>query len=158
MNSIDKYYFETNTELNSSIKWAGADWVEANMKYFNPEMKMSDLGRNVANFLGELFYGIYHLDNSAIKKVEWDNTHHIVISIGWRVWSTVDFDTLTRLVFLAHHRALRVDLHPSTHNYMRLMFHQRNRSGDLYHRHPTLDEAVTKFKQSVSLPEYSEDS
>ena len=108
----------------------------------------------MAEFLGELFFGIYHLVYKAIYKVDWSNTHHIEISIGWKDWSTTDFDRLTRLVFLAHHLALRVDLTPSTHQYMRLLFHLRCRTGNSYLKHPTLEDAVNHFIATVSVPEY----
>lgn len=138
-------------------QYAGADWVAENIKYGrHPDMQMSDLGRAVADFLGELYHGIYHLSNKAIDRVDWSDKRCIIISIGWNSWSTVDFDVLTRLVFLAHHTSLRVDLTPSTHQYMRVMFHHRGRSGDAYTRHPTLDEAVERFKKNVSIPEFQE--
>ena len=138
------------------MKYAGADLIEDHLKTYRPDMILSDLGRNVADLLGELFLGIYHIDSQALDRVDWSNKTFIVISIGWRSWSTVDFDTLTRLVFLAHHRALRVDLTPSKYNYMRLLFHQRSRSGNSSQRHPTLDEAVEHFKKLVELPEFQD--
>jgi hypothetical protein len=136
--------------------YAGAEWLQAQLKYVHPEITLSPLGVNVANLLGELFLGLYHLDHKALYRAEWDNTHHIIVSIGWQDWSTVDFDKLTRLVFLAHWMALRVNLEGSKSHYIRLMFHQRSRLGDSYQRHPTLDEAVQTFKDRVSLPQLLE--
>ena len=135
--------------------YAGSEWVEGFLSNVKPEVKMSELGLAVADFLGELYLGIYHLRESSLERVDWSNQHHIVITIGHKDWSTVDFNTLTRLVFLAHHMAIRVELVPVANGYMRVLFHQRNRDGDLYHRHPTLDEAVATFKEHVCLPEYN---
>lgn len=138
--------------------YSGADWVQAQFKYTKPNMVMSPLGRAAADLLGELFYGIYHLDNKCIYKATWDDPICVQIIIGWHSWTTVDFDTLTRLVFLAHHMAIRVELHPATHHYMRLRFWQRGRTGDMYTRHPTLQEAVQKFEKAVTIPEVKEEA
>lgn len=138
------------------MKYSGFDWIVRNYEIVHPEAIVSELGCDVADLLGELFFGIYHIDNRALMKVDWTNKSYIEISIGWQDWSTVDFDKLTRLVFLAHHMAIRVNITPSKYGYLKLLFHQRNRNGDSYHRHPTLDEAVDKFKASVSIPEYSD--
>jgi hypothetical protein len=136
--------------------YSGSNWIEHSLRPKEGDnlVKLSQLGRDVADLLGELFLGIYHLPSNRLLKVEWDNNYCIEITIGWEDWSTIDFDVLTRLVFLAHHRAIRVDMDASTHNYMKLRFWQRNRSGDYYHRHPTLREAVEKFEKTVTLPEY----
>ena len=121
------------------------------------QREVSQLGLDVADLLGELFYGIYHIEQRHLDRVDWSNPTHIVISIGWRSWSTTDDNNLTRLVFLAHHRAIRVGLDASTHKYIKLIFHQRQRGTDGMRCHPTLEQAVEKFKASVSLPEYTKE-
>ena len=150
------------TTIEKTGKWveygySGSDWLESNLKYVHPDTVISPLGRDVADLLGELFYGIYHLDNKALYKVDWSNNHHIIISICFQDWSTINCSNLTRLVFLAHHMALRVNMKASTHNYMQLMFHKRGRSGNFTQRHPTLDEAVSTFKANVTIPEYCDE-
>lgn len=140
-------------------KYAGSDWLLLQLRYLNPdknpEALLSDLGQNVANLLGELFCGIYHLDHKALYRVDWSNNICIVFSLGWHQLATVDFDELTELVFLAHHMAIRVSIEASTHKYLKLIFHQRTRIGGYSERHPTLDEAVAIFKKNVSIPEYT---
>jgi hypothetical protein len=137
------------------MNYSGSDWLIKQMSYVKPEMVISELGLQVADLLGELFYGIYHLDYKALNRVDWANTHYIEVSVGWKSWSSVDFDTLTRLVFLAHHRAMRIDIAPIKYQWMRLLFHQRGRTGsENLEKHPTLDEAVSRFKQDVYLPEF----
>jgi hypothetical protein len=135
------------------MNYSGSDWIKSSMRY---PKEMSPLGIKVADLLGELFYGIYHLDLKRLWAVDWSNNSYIEISIGWHSFSTVDYDELTRLVFLAHHMAVRIQIDAATHKYLRLMFHQRCRFGDYAHRHPTLDEAVAAFKETVSVPEYHE--
>jgi hypothetical protein len=134
------------------MKYSGANWIENSLKC-GP---MSELGRNVADLLGELFHGIYHLDDGALRKIEWNNNHHIDLYLSWKIMSTADNDYLTRLVFLAHHMSLRVELRPCNMQGIKLMFHQRKRGSDGMRCHPTLDEAVGRFKQTVSLPENQE--
>ena len=135
-------------------QYAGADWLQKALSYKQPNLILSPLGRSVADLLGELYRGIYHMDQPSLQKSDWANDHHIIVSIGWHSFATFDVDDLTRLVFLAHHMALRVSIEAATHHVMRLMFHQRGREGSLSYRHPTLDEAVAAFKKDVSLPEY----
>ena len=137
----------------TKTKWSGADWIKSNLKYVKPEMVVSDFGEKVADFLGELFYGIYHLDDKSLWRVDWSNTRYIEMSFYSGGLSTFDFDELTRLVFLAHHYCIRVSVKPCNFNYLRLVFHPRERNADLYHRHPSLDEAVANFKERVSLAE-----
>jgi hypothetical protein len=135
------------------VKYAGSEWLAKALYSRTPEFVISELGKGAADLLGELFFGIYHLDEKALLRVDWANQHHIIISIGWKDWSTVDFDNLTRLVFLAHWLAIRVNMEPSRYGYMRVMFHPRTREGNVCQRHPTLDEAVEYFKGHVSLAE-----
>jgi hypothetical protein len=137
-------------------QYSGAGWIEHEMHHGDADFKISPLGKAVADLLGELFQGIYHLDLGALHRVDWANDHHVSVSIGWKDWSTYDFNLLTKLVFLAHHMALRVELEPSRNQYVRLIFHQRKRTGNGWERHPTLREAVAAFEQSVSLPEYQD--
>ncbi len=139
------------------MKYAGSDWLEKSIKHIAPKCgPISPFGKDVADLLGELFCGIYHIDNRSLAKARWDNNYVIFISIGYKDWSTYDSANLTRLVFLAHHMAIRVELQPSRYGYMRILFHLRTRSGNSSERHPTLDEAVENFKKYVSLPEHKD--
>jgi hypothetical protein len=136
-------------------EYAGSNWIE--LQY--PEKAMSPLGKNVADLLGELFQGIYPLDHKALSRVDWSNNNFIELSLGWHSMATTDFDELTRLVFLAHHMAIRVSIEASTHKYLKFIFHQRNRNGGLSARHPTLDEAVAQFRVDMvhaDIPEYQD--
>lgn len=117
--------------------YSGADWIQSN---FNVEM--SPLGEQVADLLGDLFFGIYHLDQKALRRVDWGNNHHIEFNLGWHALATTDFNELTRLVILCHDRAIRCSIEASTHKYLKLIFHKRQRGGDIYHAHPTIEDAV----------------
>lgn len=133
-------------------KYAGSDWVVSMFPYWykNP-VKMSPLGEKVADILGELYYGIYHLEDNPLKKVEWENNHHITISINKHL-SSYDNSELTRLVFLCHHMHIRVEIMPCNFSHITLMFHNRvDDIEDMYKYHPNIDDAVEKFKQSVTV-------
>ncbi len=107
----------------------------------------------MADLLGELFAGIYHLDKKELPKVDWENTHHIVVKTGERAMSTFDNSELTRLVLLAHHYCLRAEI-SGTKGGLILMFHRRERDGEISRRHPTIDQAVETFKKYAASPEY----
>ena len=116
----------------------GSGYIDRQLQYWRPGAQMSDLGKQVANLLSELFGGIYHLKNAELKNVDWTNEHFIEISVGWKPLSTYDYDDLTRLVFLAHCLKIRVQLSASTHNYMRWLFHKAPAC-------PDLQDAVDQF-------------
>jgi hypothetical protein len=140
------------------FKFAGADWMQSQLDclhHINPkrnrERILSNFGKDVADLLGEWQRGIYHLNQTELYKVQWDNNLWMEITIYCSGMSTFDFDDLTRLVFLAHERAMRIELEPATHHYMKLIFHKRThgpKDGVLLH-HPSLEEAVNLFKQTV---------
>ena len=139
-------------------KFAGSEWMQnqLNCRFkINPKKHskviLSDLGKDVADLLGDWQRGIYHLNYTELYKVQWENKLWMEITIYSPRMSTFDFDDLTRLVFLAHERAIRIELEPATHHYMKLIFHKRThgpKDGDILH-HPSLEEAVNLFKQTV---------
>lgn len=134
-------------------QYAGADWLEKFLLHRKPEMNLSDLGRDVADLLGELYWGIYHLEPGALSRADWSATENIFLVISHRAdWSTFDFDNLTRLVFLAHHMAIRVELEPVAPKCMRVRFSRRQRSGATSERHPDLEEAIDTFRGAVTFP------
>lgn len=137
------------TDAQTQTIYAGAEWLKHSLKIES----MSPLGEAVADLLGELVFGIYHIDARRLLAVDWSCNHHIIISLHLNGFSTYDYNTLTRLVFLAHHMAIRVEVNPCNFNYIELMFHQRERNGNISQRHPTLAQAVQMFSESVTIPE-----
>lgn len=126
-------------------RYAGSDWLRSALK----DRPISPLGERVADLLGDLFRGLYHW--SGYRRVDWSSEHHIRVTIGWQSWSTWDFNDLTRLVFLAHHYAIRVQLGPCNFRHFELMFHQRDpEATKTSRRHPTLRQAVTAFEKEMS--------
>lgn len=112
-----------------------AEWVRATGK------KVSPFGERVANLLGVLFAGIYHIERD-VYRADWSTEDWINLTIIGQCWATWDFDTLTRLVLLAHDQCIRIDLDAAAPRIMRLRFHPRLRTGPIHRRHPTIEEAV----------------
>lgn len=118
-------------------KYSGADWVQKNIV-----QDMSDLGRSVADLLGDLYLGIYHLNPKSLRKVDWTNDVWIGVTVrdGLGTW---DYNDLTRLVILCHDRMLRCQIDGLAPGYLRLAFHKRTqREGANSKRHPTIEQAV----------------
>lgn len=105
----------------------------------------SELGALAADLLDELFQGLYHVERQA-RRVDWTDTLCIQITLRTDL-ATWDFAQLTRLVFLCHDYCLRGELSAAAFNYIRLRFHRRERTGGIWQRHPTLEEAVTDWRQ-----------
>ena len=129
-------------------KYAGLEWLKANRSV----KEISPLGERVAELLGEWAAGLYHL--SDIEKVDWANPYFIEVSLGYKNMATWDAADLTHLVFLAHWLCIRIEVTPKNRNTLSLLFHGREREGQIYKRHPRLDEAVERFKRGCSLAEF----
>ena len=124
--------------------YAGADWVKRSLRVEN----MSEIGEKVADLLGDLFAGIYHIDHKALVRVDWSNPHWIEVTVRSHGFSTWDFNLLTKLVVLCHDRCIRCEILPlSNWGYFKLNFHQRTRDGSIAHGHPTMEEAVAMIRE-----------
>jgi len=122
------------------MKYAGADWL---IKSY-PDLKPSELGLKVADILGMVWNGLYHLDPRIIEKTNWADPYCISVLIRESL-STADWENLTDLVILCHDLAIRMELSPHM-RYLRLFFHQRTREGYYNQRHPTIEEATEKCR------------
>lgn len=101
---------------------------------------------NAVKFFSLLFRGKHHIPGGeqGVKPIPG----------GWYVnaWdelSTFDNDQLTALVFLAHDKAVRVLISQSGPRRVKIVIFQRQRGGDSYDRHPTLEEAVEQWRKRV---------
>jgi hypothetical protein len=123
-------------------KFAGAEWLKA-----NKVKNISPFGERVADLLGYMCQGIYHLDG--IEKRDWSSAD--MIEITYHEVSTFDYSDLTRLVLLAHRMAIRISIIPAG-RYLKIQFSVRTREGSVYERHPTIEEAIEKFNADCYLP------
>lgn len=116
--------------------YAGADWIAGKVPTISP------FGRHVADLLGDVFLGIYHIDSPSLRKADWASDHWISVAV-YGPMSTFDNSMLTRLVFLAHERCVRLEIKGAAPNYLRLNFAARSReSRDIYGWHPTVLESI----------------
>lgn len=126
-------------------KYSGADWIEKSLK-----REISPLGREVADVLGQVWRGIYHLENQ-VRKVDWANKSWISVNIYGDL-STYDFSQLTELVILCHDRMLRLEINPCNFTILRLTFHQRkNRSGTMDERMPLMEKHLSDIREHIGL-------
>ena len=132
-------------ETKVKSEYAGADWLE------RQGVVLSELGRDVADLLGYLYRGLYHV-SGIVDRCKWDDNHHISLTC-YDDLSTFDFDNLTTLVFLAHRMAIRVEIQSCNFRYLRILFHRRSRDGSITARHPTIQVALEKFEADCYLPE-----
>lgn len=117
--------------------------VMSHLKYWC-KGEPSEAGIAVAALL-EAWQGLHHMDSREMSRADWTNPRFVEIKCRTMPLSTFDFDDLTRLVFLAHDRCIRVDVSPSM-KYARILFHPRQREGGMSERHPTLECAVEKWR------------
>lgn len=128
------------------MKHSGAGWMQRNIS-----TNMSKLGMAVADLLGEVYLGIYHLNTTSLKKVNWDDEYYIEFNLD-RDMATVDFDELTKLVVLAHDRMIRVSISGAAPGYLKLLFHQRkNRNGEISQRCPTIETHVNQIHEAYGV-------
>lgn len=119
----------------------------------------SEVGLRVAKLLSDWVGGCHHLDAEQMKNVDWLNERFITIkadsSMTGGGLSSFDFCSLTRLVFLAHDRCIRVDIAPLNPQLLRIMFHPRHsREGGMSERHPTIEQALESWRKSNAPEEW----
>lgn len=126
-----------------SYGYAGSEWIEESLG-----LPCSPLGKDVADLLGDVFLGIYHLNTRALRKVDWQNKHYIEFNLDRPLYS-VDSNELTRLIVLAHDRMLRIEIRPCNFQNIKLGISKRtSRDGDLYHRCPTIDNHIKQIRDA----------
>lgn len=136
-----------------SEKYAGADWL------ISLGVEMSDLGVIVADVLGQVWRGIYHISGSVMsKKVDWSNPHYISVVIRGGLCS-YDGRDLTDLLILCYDNMLRLEINPRAPNYLELVFHRRktrSMTAGLGERLPTLEEMISTTRKNIGLDEVEE--
>ena len=115
---------------------------------------MNDNQKECYRMLCDLFGGAHHLSNPERRVKPYSSSGIEYSDYGSR-WATWDFAYLTRAVFMAHDRCIRFEIGPSGPGLVRLMFHKRSgREGEVWDRHPTLEEAIDKFTGKLNVPKY----
>ncbi len=110
---------------------------------------ISPLGRRVAAILDAFYGGIYHAPEwRYLRQADWSADDWIEVRHRGSL-STFDFDELTRLVFLAHDYAVRLQLEAvgGPKSLLCLCFHLRQHEGDRFQQHPRLEQAMTNWRR-----------
>lgn len=130
-------------------KFAGADWLKTNPRFKD----ISPLGAEVADLLGDLESGLYHLSEQVLRKVNWSDKYVIRVKLDrHNNYATWDFFGLTVLVILCHDRMIRCSIEAAGSSLV-LMFHKRKgRTGGMAERHPTIEEAIERVRGTFGLP------
>jgi len=130
--------------------YAGSEWI----KQYKWGAKISPLGVAVAEQVGDVWCGIYHLGVDNMSLVNWANSHWIDVHVSENL-STFDGQKLTWLVVLAHDRKLRMDIGGMRRG-LTLMFHQRqSRQGSVGERMPTMEQHLADIRRYHPAPEES---
>lgn len=136
------------TESEDHQLHAGADWLRAQ------GVEVSEFGARVADLLGELYSGIYHLRN--VVKFDWSKSDPypwITILVPDDIYATYDFDYLTELVLLCHERCIRCQVRAARNGILRLVFHPRQREGSMTQRHPTIQQVLAQREEGSMVDE-----
>jgi hypothetical protein len=113
---------------------AGADWIESSLK-----KKCSPLGREVADLLGDVYGGIYHMNHGSLERASWGDNYCVEVTLCGDL-ATVDQSHLTCLVVFAHDRMIRINLFGVGPRCIRAQFHQRFvRDGSIMDYCPTIE-------------------
>jgi hypothetical protein len=120
----------------------GSVWVR---KTFQCEM--SHFGERVADLLGVVMDGIYHIDTKTLSSVTWDNPRWI--GLRWQSeLATFDANILTRFVVISHDMMIRFSVNARSREYLQLEFTPRlSRTGNIFGRHPTLEQAAAECRR-----------
>lgn len=125
-----------------------AEWLEQSHK-----IKLSNFGVKVANIIGIVWQGIYHLQTSNYinKRTDWNNEKYIelIVTNGLSTW---DRNDLTELVVLCHDARIRLEIQPCSPRHLKLTFHQRvpiEEASDMpiCRGHPTIEEQIKRIRQ-----------
>lgn len=131
-------------------KYAGADWL------ISLGVEMSDLGVVVADVLGQVWRGIYHISGAVrSKKVDWSNPYYISVVIYGGLCS-YDNQYLTELLILCYDNMLRLEVTPRAPKYLELAFYPRETRDPkacISKRLPTLEEMISTTRENIGLDE-----
>lgn len=148
-------------------EYAGSEWLERHLEAVrsfearrvarrrSPTAKrplisetLSPLGRAVADLLGLVWRGLYHLPDHAITYADWHDDLCVRIKLHRRYVATWDGNELTMLVVAAHDMRLRVEIEASFGGALVLSFHARkHRHGGSMERMPHLEDHVAMIRR-----------
>ena len=110
--------------------------------------QLNDFQKRAFTILGIVGGGIYNAPFS------WDSVYWRpnAIGVNWfKTFATYDFRDLTRFVLLCHEARIRGEIAPSSRQYLRVMLHERKADGGVSREHPSLDEALARWREEFPV-------
>ena len=126
--------------------WAGHQTLDSHGILYG------ELGKQVADLMGELYLGLYHVESKVLRNTDWQDPDFIEIRMWVPDMATWDGNFLTRFVVLCHERCIRGSITPTRKNYVQFLFHPREREGSTSRRHPTLEQHLERLGRSIGAP------
>lgn len=125
------------------MRYAGSDWLKYSLK----PIGISPLGIKVADLLGEVYKGLYHIPSTLLYKVKWEDKYCIDVVVR-DCLTTWDDDVLTKLVVLAHDMMVRVEILSCCPKYLKLRMSQRfKRDGSIMEGYPTMEQHIAIIRE-----------
>lgn len=110
-----------------------------------PETESKHLTKEEATaFFAEFYGGEHHFPKGGVK--DWGDGYCVIHDQG--DLATYDWDKLTRLVLMGHDKCIRVAVYPCAFKTLRIAIWKRKREGNMSSRHPTLEQAIEKFRSN----------
>ena len=103
----------------------------------------SAFGARVARILDDI-WALYNIPR--VERVDFSDERIVEINID-KTLSTFDFDELTQLVVRCHDACIRLSVSACNMRYLKLQFHPREREGQIYTRHPTMEQAIERVRR-----------
>ena len=98
------------------------------------------------DLIADLLGGGHHLPGARSIRPHGDG---VAINIRFATLSSTDPDALTRLVFLAHDRCIRVEVSGAAPGCLKIILHRRHkRDGRFWQRHPTIEQALDTWRRT----------
>jgi len=94
----------------------GSDWLTRQFE----QIVLSEHGRHVADVLGEVYSGLYHIDNTSLfhKRTQWDNDRLIEIVTRGRLTNS----HLIMLVELCRQHSVHIEIEGASNGFLRMLF------------------------------------
>jgi len=98
-------------------------------------------------FFAEFYGGEHHIPGHKLYRFGdgWIAKHYC----GHGDLATYDFNSLTRLVLMAHRDCYRVCIMPLNFNTIKIAIHKRSPDGGWSTGHPTIETALEEFNNSI---------
>jgi hypothetical protein len=107
------------------------------------QMTNKTLEEKAKAVLALAYDGLHHLPYG--HRINYGN-NSVAANVPICQLTTFDGDILTRLIIACHDECVRLELAQSGPGLIKLVFHDRSRLGDTYHRHPTIEEAIRSIR------------